>query len=250
MEIISKSLDKPLYKEKLRLRIYGEGHVDTIFFELKKKFKGIVYKRRIGLPADAFSAELERCIDASLQSGCEHVNFCYFDVSRAAVEAGLNDYTSKQIARELDAALARHEILEPSMLIVCDRVSLGAAAPSTSASTAETAEADKPAEDIRVTFDSNLRYLNLRSQNPDLAHRQAEVRGEHVKQPSALDWAPEYLRQLSEIKIIPSDESIVEIKTSKPYPEWLRASLDETRTFPQSFSKYGTAATQASRASA
>jgi hypothetical protein len=162
----------------------------------------------------------------------------------------LSDYTSKQIARELDAALARHEILEPSMLIVCDRVSLGAATPSTSASTAETAEADKPAEDIRVTFDSNLRYLNLRSQNPDLAHRQAEVRGEHVKQPLVLDWAPEYLRQLSEIKIIPSDESIVEIKTSKPYPEWLRASLDETRTFPQSFSKYGTAATQASRASA
>lgn len=45
--LIRTSLEKPVYKEKLRLRSYGtptEGA--TVFVELKKKYKGIVYKRR------------------------------------------------------------------------------------------------------------------------------------------------------------------------------------------------------------
>ncbi len=46
--IIRSSLEKPQYKEKLRLRIYGEPSDEKLsFIELKKKFKGIVYKRRI-----------------------------------------------------------------------------------------------------------------------------------------------------------------------------------------------------------
>jgi hypothetical protein len=45
--IIRASIEKPLYKEKLRLRCYGVPRPDsTVFLELKKKFKGIVYKRR------------------------------------------------------------------------------------------------------------------------------------------------------------------------------------------------------------
>jgi hypothetical protein len=247
MSIISRSLDKPLYKEKLRLRIYGEGPVETVFFELKKKFKGIVYKRRIGLPASAFNAELARCISASLQTGARHVNFCYFDVARAAAEAGLVDYLPTQIARELNAALARHDILEPSILTVCDRVSMGAAAPSTAVTQSDTSEAKSKTDDIRVTLDSNLRYLDLRSKEPGLEFRASTVRGVHATQSSPLDWGLDYLRELSEINIIPPNESIVEIKTAKPYPKWLRDVLDETRTFPQSFSKYGTAATMASQ---
>ena len=46
--LIRKSLEKPVYKEKLRLRSYGL--VDSnkeVFFEIKKKYKGVVYKRRI-----------------------------------------------------------------------------------------------------------------------------------------------------------------------------------------------------------
>ncbi len=49
--LIRASLEKPVYKEKLRLRSYGEPTKDsTVFVELKKKYKGIVYKRRIDLP--------------------------------------------------------------------------------------------------------------------------------------------------------------------------------------------------------
>lgn len=48
--IIRKSLEKPVYKEKLRLRSYGTaGAEDKVFVELKKKYNGIVYKRRESL---------------------------------------------------------------------------------------------------------------------------------------------------------------------------------------------------------
>jgi len=50
-DLIRASLDKPVYKEKLRLRCYGVARADTpVYLELKKKFKGRVYKRRLSLP--------------------------------------------------------------------------------------------------------------------------------------------------------------------------------------------------------
>lgn len=49
-ELIRTSIGKPAYKEKLRLRAYGEVKGDSIvFLELKKKCGGIVYKRRVSM---------------------------------------------------------------------------------------------------------------------------------------------------------------------------------------------------------
>lgn len=44
-----RSIERPRYKEKLRLRIYGHQAQDnsTAFPEIKKKYNGIVYKRRV-----------------------------------------------------------------------------------------------------------------------------------------------------------------------------------------------------------
>ncbi len=48
--LIRNSVEKPVYKEKLRLRSYGETTPDsTVFLEVKKKFDGVVYKRRLKL---------------------------------------------------------------------------------------------------------------------------------------------------------------------------------------------------------
>lgn len=45
--LIRRSLEKPVYKEKLRLRSYSTPkHDSNVFLELKKKYKGVVYKRR------------------------------------------------------------------------------------------------------------------------------------------------------------------------------------------------------------
>ena len=50
--LIRKSIEKPTtYKEKLRVRSYQTADPQsTVFVELKKKYKKVVYKRRIALP--------------------------------------------------------------------------------------------------------------------------------------------------------------------------------------------------------
>ncbi len=48
--LIRRSIEKPAYKEKLRLRSYQTaGADDVVFAELKKKYNDVVYKRRIAL---------------------------------------------------------------------------------------------------------------------------------------------------------------------------------------------------------
>ncbi len=47
------SMEKPAYKEKLRIRSYDRAEPgSTVFVELKKKYKKVVYKRRISLPEE------------------------------------------------------------------------------------------------------------------------------------------------------------------------------------------------------
>ncbi len=49
--LIRRSLDKPEYKEKLRIRSYSTVKEDgEVFVEVKKKYKGVVYKRRMTMP--------------------------------------------------------------------------------------------------------------------------------------------------------------------------------------------------------
>lgn len=51
--IIRSSIEADDYKEKLRIRSYGEGSCgSTVFLELKKKFGGVVYKRRVAMRLD------------------------------------------------------------------------------------------------------------------------------------------------------------------------------------------------------
>lgn len=60
-QLIRDSLERPLYKEKLRLRAYGApGAQSTSFVEVKKKYNGVVYKRRVALPLQDASSGLSR----------------------------------------------------------------------------------------------------------------------------------------------------------------------------------------------
>ena len=59
--LIRVSLERPAYKEKLRLRAYGEpGNITRSFVEVKKKYLGVVYKRRTALPLDEAMEGLRR----------------------------------------------------------------------------------------------------------------------------------------------------------------------------------------------
>lgn len=49
--LIRRSIEKPAYKEKLRLRSYCRPDFDSpVFVELKKKYRSVVYKRRLSMP--------------------------------------------------------------------------------------------------------------------------------------------------------------------------------------------------------
>ena len=67
--LIRRSIEKPVYKEKLRVRSYGVATNDTpVYLELKKKFKGVVYKRRIVMSYDEATGYLIRGEKAPAES--------------------------------------------------------------------------------------------------------------------------------------------------------------------------------------
>ena len=92
--LIRASLEKPIYKEKLRSRSYGPADPEgMVFLELKKKYDGIVYKRRITLPAQTVED--------------------YF--------AGDSPLPDSQIAREIDYCRSFYRDLRPALYLSYDR---------------------------------------------------------------------------------------------------------------------------------
>ena len=68
-QLIRTSIEKPEYKEKFRIRSYGKAEDDTtVFAEIKKKYKKVVYKRRIEITekqADEYFCKREGNIPSS-----------------------------------------------------------------------------------------------------------------------------------------------------------------------------------------
>lgn len=61
--LVRESIEKPDYKEKFRVRSYGIPDKDgKVFLEIKKKYDGVVYKRRIVLPYTEAMDYLEKGI--------------------------------------------------------------------------------------------------------------------------------------------------------------------------------------------
>jgi len=62
-DVIRFSVERPFFKEKLRLRCYDVSREDgELFLELKKKYKGVVYKRRLAIPVKSLSGGTVRDI--------------------------------------------------------------------------------------------------------------------------------------------------------------------------------------------
>lgn len=84
--MIRRSIEKPVYKEKLRLRSYQRaGAQDTVFVELKKKFDDVVYKRRLSMTAEEAEHWLmggETCpVDNQIAQEINYVLSYYQDLS-------------------------------------------------------------------------------------------------------------------------------------------------------------------------
>ncbi len=92
--IIRSSIEAVDYKEKLRLRSYGTAGADsTVFLELKKKYGGVVYKRRAAMTLK----EAERYLRMGVKP-CD-----------------------SQIMSELDWAMRLYGRPKAAMLIACER---------------------------------------------------------------------------------------------------------------------------------
>lgn len=79
-QLIRTSLEKPIYKEKLRLRSYGRAANDgTVFVELKKKYGSTVFKRRVQMAlGDAMPALQKEAPLPDCQIGREIDYFLHF----------------------------------------------------------------------------------------------------------------------------------------------------------------------------
>lgn len=67
--LIRRSLEKPAYKEKLRIRSYQKtSSEDPVFVELKKKYKSVVYKRRLTLPEAQVISSFEQGLPLPIHS--------------------------------------------------------------------------------------------------------------------------------------------------------------------------------------
>lgn len=139
--LISRSLEKPLYKEKLRVRSYGPfSNTDVVFVEIKKKYKGVVYKRRVRMSAQGAA---EFCSGAL---SYEQAQERFPVASRPETDLAPGKV---QIAREIDAFLHRYEGLAPSMLISCMREAW-----------CPVGESENDCVE-RITFDEDISYVDL-----------------------------------------------------------------------------------------
>lgn len=78
-ELIRESIEKPLYKEKIRVRSYKIPKLDDeVFIEIKKKFEGVVSKRRIAIKLKDLYNYLEKgIIPKANKQIFEEIDYCF-----------------------------------------------------------------------------------------------------------------------------------------------------------------------------
>lgn len=117
--LIRTSLDKPVYKEKLRLRAYGTPTDDSkVFLEIKKKFKGVVYKRR----AEMTCAQAYDYLVTGRQPPCE-------------------SYNDRQVMQEIEWLVKRDGLKPKAAVFYYRRAFFGS-----------------DDHELRLTLDKNVRY--------------------------------------------------------------------------------------------
>ena len=210
--LVRRSIEKPVYKEKFRIRSYKQaGAQDKVFIELKKKYDDVVYKRRESL------SQLE---------------------TLEWLVSGTPFPKATQIGNEIDYFFRLYQTLKPKVFLSYEREAFYAhvrpgeicqpgltdARRASSESLLGSNAHVRPGEicqpgltgssDFRVTFDENIL---ARQEELSLSK---EVWGE---------------------PLIDEDKVLMEIKTSGGIPLWMTHVLAREKIYKTSFSKYGTA---------
>lgn len=131
--LIRRSIEKGIYKEKLRVRTYGnKTNNEKVFLEIKKKYMGKVYKRRISSSIE----DVKRLVNGN-------------DLSLE--EKGVNE----QIKKEIIAFCNHYKNLKPKVMIMYERDAYY-----------------EKGTNLRITFDKNISYrstdLNFNNINPGI----------------------------------------------------------------------------------
>lgn len=169
-ELIRRSIEKPIYKEKMRLRSYGTPQdMDTrVFLEIKKKYEHLVSKRRIVLKLSDAYRYME---DGKLPENCQ---------------------VNPQIISEMDYMRNVYELL-PKVYLSYQRKAL----------------AGKYDPDFRVTFDKDIlsRRENVLLEQGDYGKSLLET-GKYLMEIKVLNAMPLWCaRILSEAKAFPTSFS-------------------------------------------
>ncbi|MDR0514033.1 MAG: polyphosphate polymerase domain-containing protein [Coriobacteriaceae bacterium] len=226
--LLRRSLEKPPFKEKTRIRVYGivppsgdpfEAVSDTpCYLEIKRKVKGRGYKRRVALTLGEARAFIEQGVDIQRRN-------------------------ESQIIRELAWQREFYGGLEPSLIVSCLREawSVKGKFSSISADSGKMARTDatrakngcvfperslecssgglrEGGDALRVTFDTDLRWAA-----------------------GTWDFAPFTRNPSLACTLAEPGLCIMEVKAAGAMPLWLVELLDRFEAYPSSFSKAGTA---------
>lgn len=189
--MIRHSLEKPRYKEKLRLRAYlpSPNPQDACFLEIKKKVQGTVYKRRVEMTyaeALVFSRN-GRLPEKSLD------------------ELADNDRrTVLQILQEIEWLFSQYGDLRPSFKLSCKRLSLK----------------ECGTDSLRITFDRDVEWSYLKGfESYDSLARPLMTADERIMEIKTTKGMPRWLIDvLNELEIYPQSFS----KVGKSYQAWLQ----------------------------
>ena len=153
--LINRSIAGGKYKEKLRVRSYAVDQTPStpVFVEIKKKFKGITYKRRVCCTQQAADAFLQGMdYEAAIDS---------WPLADAKAQEAAHSHTSLQIAGEIAWMRDHYERLAPKMTVRTHRLSF----------------VDADDSELRITFDANVRWMRA---NPNAAEHDLFANGERI----------------------------------------------------------------------
>lgn len=203
--LVRASLEKPAYKEKLRVRSYKQAdYEDEVFVELKRKFDSVVYKRRAGMGWGQAADYLARRMQAPEKT---------------------------QITEEIDYFLEFYGRLEPRVFLSYEREAYAVKNTSSTGqeqkaginkeergtaggSAAARPDTGKVSGSLRITFDENILWRET-----DLSLEKG-IYGAAILEPGQV---------------------LMEIKTSGGLPLWIVEILSREKIWRTTFSKYGNA---------
>lgn len=178
-DLANRSIDRPSFREKIRIRAYNVPTKSSpVFFEVKSKLATcglkVGNKRRLVLP-------LKDCYDY-LKTGknLEKITRAYSH----------DDRQQRQVARELDYLMHYYQ-LEPKALIITNR----------------TAYVGRDNRSFRLTFDENLRFrtTNLRLEQGTKGEKFFHPPKNIIMEVKILDSMPLWFtRELTRLKIYPT----------------------------------------------